>query len=399
MACALCATLLLACTPAVASASAASIAASVRAKKAKAAQLEKQLEATRPDLMTALADVDEVDAQLQDLRSQMQDSEANMSTLNVEISASELALNDRAVSLYKSGGFDVIEALLSVRTLDDLLTRIDMLSYIQTSDDELLRQLATSRNQVSFLQGQQQQRETELIALRQEADARKAAVEALINRQESLLASVSGDIKRLAKEEATARAAEAAAASGYDGTADPPVGFDPNTLISDDVYSDSGAMSAADIQAFLGSQSGVLKSYATRDHNGVVRTAAQMIADAAAAWGVNPRVIIATLQKEQSLISDATPTQRALDWAMGCGKMDGSTLSRYQGFGNQIWGGARALARNRSYWRRGISLSIDGQAVYPSNSATHSLYRYTPHLHGNVLFWRIFWRYFGNPVG
>jgi len=399
VACALCATLLLACTPAVASASAASIAASVRAKKAKAAQLEKQLEATRPDLMTALADVDEVDAQLQDLRSQMQDSEANMSTLNVEISASELALNDRAVSLYKSGGFDVIEALLSVRTLDDLLTRIDMLSYIQTSDDELLRQLATSRNQVSFLQGQQQQRETELIALRQEADARKAAVEALINRQESLLASVSGDIKRLAKEEATARAAEAAAASGYDGTADPPVGFDPNTLISDDVYSDSGAMSAADIQAFLGSQSGVLKSYATRDHNGVVRTAAQMIADAAAAWGVNPRVIIATLQKEQSLISDATPTQRALDWAMGCGKMDGSTLSRYQGFGNQIWGGARALARNRSYWRRGISLSIDGQAVYPSNSATHSLYRYTPHLHGNVLFWRIFWRYFGNPVG
>jgi hypothetical protein len=177
------------------------------------------------------------------------------------------------------------------------------------------------------------------------------------------------------------------------------VPFDPNTLVSNDVYSDSGSMTAADIQTFLAARSGVLGSYSARDHNGVTRSAAEMIAEAAREWGVNPRVILVTLQKEQSLLTDGSPSQRALDWAMGCGKMDGSTLSQYQGFGNQIWGGARALARNRSYWRAGISLSIDGNAVYPSNSATHSLYRYTPHLHGNVLFWRIYWRYFGNPAG
>lgn len=396
---ALCATLLGALVPSAAYGSAASLAAARRAEQAKAAKLEQQLAATRPDLMDALASVDEVDAQLQDLRAQMQDTEANLLSLNADIGAAETALNDRAVSLYKSGGFDVFEALLSVRTLDDLLTRIDMLSYIQTSDDELLRRLSTSRNQLAYLQGQEEQQEGELITLRQEADNRAAVVQALIRQQEALLTSAGRTVERLAKEEATARAAEAAAASGYDGTADPPVGFDPNTLVSDAVYSDSGALSAAGIQSFLASQSGVLKSYAAKDHNGVVRTAAEMIAEAAAAWGVNPRVILVTLQKEQSLLTDASPSQRALDWAMGCGKMDGSTLSQYQGFGNQIWGGARALARNRSYWRRGISLSIDGQAVYPSNSATHSLYRYTPHLHGNVLFWRIFWRYFGNPVG
>jgi hypothetical protein len=36
--------------------------------------------------------------------------------------------------------------------------------------------------------------------------------------------------------------------------------------------------------------------------------------------------------------------------------------------------------------------------VRPSSSATYSLYRYTPHLHGATLFWRLYWRYFGDPT-
>jgi hypothetical protein len=36
--------------------------------------------------------------------------------------------------------------------------------------------------------------------------------------------------------------------------------------------------------------------------------------------------------------------------------------------------------------------------VYPSNAATFTLYRYTPHFHGNTSFWRLYWHYFGDPV-
>jgi hypothetical protein len=123
-----------------------------------------------------------------------------------------------------------------------------------------------------------------------------------------------------------------------------------------------------------------------------------MIADAAMGWGVSPKVILVTLQKEQSLISRPGADQNALDWAMGCGKMDSRTIASYAGFGNQIWGGARALARNRGSWHAGVSISIDGSSVYPSNASTHSLYRYTPHFHGNTSFWKLYWRYFGDPA-
>jgi hypothetical protein len=108
-------------------------------------------------------------------------------------------------------------------------------------------------------------------------------------------------------------------------------------------------------------------------------------------------VILVTLQKEQSLISAPSPSQNALDWAMGCGKTDSVTYMQYKGFGRQIWGGAQKLISNRSFWRPGISISIDRKAVYPTNASTHALYRYTPHFGGATSFWRIYWRYFGDP--
>jgi peptidoglycan hydrolase CwlO-like protein len=400
LACAVCLTFVVGAAPEVAlGASSASIAASLRAKKAQAAAIEVQLKATRDELTAALAKVAEADAQLQDTRDEIAATADTIAGLDAQITASEAVLNERAVAMYKSGGLDMLEALLSVNTLDDLLTRIDLLGYIQQTDGQLVAGLTTSRDQSAYLQGQQATRENDLIARRQEADARTAVVTGIIARQQALMRSVSGDIGRLVKQEETARAAEAAAAADSGGVAGPPgVAFNPNTVISDAKYHASGSMSLAQIQGFLNAQSGSLKSYSTRDHAGVVKSTAQMIADAAGAWGISPKVILVTMQKEQSLLSDASPSQRALDWALGCGKMDGSTLSQYQGFGNQIWFGARALSSNATHWSQGISISIDGSAVYPSNGATHAQYRYTPHFHGVKLFWSLYWRYFGNPV-
>ena len=34
----------------------------------------------------------------------------------------------------------------------------------------------------------------------------------------------------------------------------------------------------------------------------------------------------------------------------------------------------------------------------PTNSATYSLYKYTPHFRGTMSFWMLYWRYFGDPL-
>ncbi len=394
----LCVTVLMATAFIAAPASAASRPATIRAKRAQVAKAEALMTTSRSELATALAAYEQAGSELDVARTDLEATNVTLEQLDAEIASRQALLDERVAAMYKSGGFEMLQALLSVETLDDLFSRMDMLSYIQDSDSKMLDGLTTAKRQADFLRQQQAQRETELIALRQQADARMAVVNVAIAKQQALVRSLGADIARLVKEQEAAEAAAAAAAALNDGMPNPPVGFDPNSLISDANYLDARSLTVDGIQAFLKKQSGKLDTYTAKDHTGVIKSAAEMIADASVAWSVSPKVILVTLQKEQSLISRSDLTQYALDWAIGCGKMDSRTLSQYQGFGNQIWGGARALARNRSSWRHGISLSIDGKAVYPSNASTHSLYRYTPHFHGNVSFWKLYWKYFGDSL-
>ena len=230
--CAVSLTLALASVPLPAfAASSVQIARTLAAKKAQAASIEAQLKASGALLVTALQKSDDADAQLQDVRDQIAMTSDQIAALDTQIAAGQGVLDDRAVAMYKSGGLDILEALVSVNSIDDLMTRIDMLSYIQETDSELLTGLTTARDQSAFLQGQQAQKENDLIALRQEYDARTAQVQAIVDQQTALEKSVSGDVALLVKQEQAAQQAEAAAAAASgDGVPNPPVGFDANTL-------------------------------------------------------------------------------------------------------------------------------------------------------------------------
>jgi peptidoglycan hydrolase CwlO-like protein len=394
--CALCLVLTATLGPASATASAATLAE----KMAQAAAAETKLGALRAQLTQQLAESDQVETELDAARAALLDTASKLAALDSEVEADQRRLDDRAVAMYKSDGFDYLEVLLGTRSLQDFAERMTLIEYIQSNDTRLLNDVTARRSEGLVLKQSQESRQEQLVALRQEADARKAQVEASVAQQEQLTESLAADVATLvAQQEAAAAAAAAAAASSGSEYPAPPVPFNPNTVISDAAYLDAGSMSADTIQAFLNNLTGSLKSYSAPDHNGNTRTAAQMIAEASVAYGVSPKVILVTLQKEQSLLTQpvSAPSSR-LDWAMGCGKTDSVTYQQYKGFGNQIWGGAQKLISNRSYWRPGISLSIDGTAVYPTNASTHAQYRYTPHFGGVTSFWRIYWRYFGDPV-
>ena len=195
--------------------------------------------------------------------------------------------------------------------------------------------------------------------------------------------------RRLAQLQATPVPARAASAT-----------FDPDIVISDANFRAAGSMTRAQVQSFLAAQSGVLGDYSAANVDGVVEPASELIWEAAQAWEVSPKVILATLQKEQGLLTATAPTRSALDWAMGCGVPDsGSLQTKYQGFGKQVWYGADSLAVDGAGWHAGISKKCGDGSVSPANVSTYSLYTYTPWIAGNQLFWTVYWRYFGDPVG
>lgn len=177
--------------------------------------------------------------------------------------------------------------------------------------------------------------------------------------------------------------------------------FDPNFIISDTELQDAKSWSKFDIQSFLDSRGSFLKNLITADFLGEAKAAADIIYEAAQRYQINPKFLLVTLQKEQSLVTDDAPTQKQLDWATGYGVCDGCYLSdpnvvKHKGFGKQVDNTAGLM---RWYYdnkdsagfvkKKDTLIRIDKQEVIPASWATAFLYTYTPHLHGNKNFWRI----------
>jgi D-alanyl-D-alanine carboxypeptidase (penicillin-binding protein 5/6) len=176
--------------------------------------------------------------------------------------------------------------------------------------------------------------------------------------------------------------------------------FDPTFIISDPELQDYLSWDRTQVQKFLDSKKSYLSTAIFEDVFGIPKTAADIITDAAIQYQINPKFLLVTLQKEQSLITDDTPSTRQLDWATGYAVCDGCFLDnpkvlKFKGFGKQVDGAAGVMRwyyqnQNASFIKqKDTPVRIDDQMVVPGSWATAFLYTYTPHLHGNQNFWRI----------
>ena len=235
--------------------------------------------------------------------------------------------------------------------------------------------------------------------------------------------------------------------------------FDPGLIISDSVFYDFGTMTAAEIQRFLESQVPVcgssstgmpcLKNYKTDTPEKIAEvgkcnymapqkniSAAQIIYNISRACGINPRVLLVTLQKEQGLVQARIPSPYMYRAAMGygcpdndpgiCGKVwTGLFNQLYKAAGQYQWYGDPN--GSFTYLRPGRQVSISyhptasrncGKQTFTlKNQATANLYYYTPFVpnkaslsnlrgtgdncssYGNRNFWRFYWDWFGSPIG
>jgi hypothetical protein len=223
-------------------------------------------------------------------------------------------------------------------------------------------------------------------------------------------------------------------------TAPAQAAFDPGQLVSDASFSNQDALSEADIQKFLQEKKSVLARLdpGTLGSGANGRDAAQIIYDATRAthtdfarsdgYGLsrplkvrlNPQVLLATLQKEQSLVSGkyipgTKATTLALRFATGYGCPAAGCDLSYAGFSSQVENAAAQLARNyfladSSAFPPGAtrlirnstgspSWSQTSQSVTISNASTSALYQYTPYVYsGNYAFWTIWNGWFANSV-
>lgn len=194
-------------------------------------------------------------------------------------------------------------------------------------------------------------------------------------------------------------------------------GFDPGNIIDDAMFFASGTMSAAEIQSFLNSKVPACKSGYTclKDFGQATQSrpadamcptaysgrswesAASIIYNVAQACGINPQVILVTLQKEQGLVTHVWPSDWRYTIAMGQGCPDTAACdTRYYGFFNQVYGAAWQLKRYANppgtsqyftWYAPGRTWNVlynpnrdcGSAPVRVQNQATANLYYYTPY--------------------
>ena len=187
--------------------------------------------------------------------------------------------------------------------------------------------------------------------------------------------------------------------------------FNKNVLMSDAAFrSIKSFPSVESVQNYLNSQNAPIKNYTEKG-----KSAAQVIFQAArgetsAKWGLvptlNPGLLIAYLDKEQSLISLSgynitTDPEHRMKYAMGYGCPDNAGCDdEYAGFYNQVNWAAYQLEYNYAVVSKASGIdpykvnttikTLDPDSVYLTNAATASNYRYTPHIYwGNYNLWKI----------
>ena len=240
--------------------------------------------------------------------------------------------------------------------------------------------------------------------------------------------------------------------------------YNKNNIISDDEFTDYNAMSEEEIRLFLldpypddqsragGTLSALSNFIDIVDSQS--KDAAGIIYDACLRYRINPKVILATLEKEESLITmidDPTDDSGAdvydlhLGVAMGYGMTsrsynqrtvkEGEPLGHWskvdeQGYLHNYWTGYSktyspgyynnnhwvdtwGFAKQVDYaawqfryymdnpqgiarygWKVNQSHQVDDGNVTPANVATACLYIYTPNIGGNYLFWDIYNNWF-----
>ena len=209
--------------------------------------------------------------------------------------------------------------------------------------------------------------------------------------------------------------------------------YEGGRLIDDGLFLDANSMSKNQIQNFLESKNSGLKDMkfklqcygsdskerewytnagATCDVN---IPASHIIYYAAKIYGVNPKAILVTMQKEQSLITASNPTNWQLSQAMGYACPTSGSCSSSSNFSYQVDSGVWVLRyhferargnntwwNNNTNWTCGTAKSLYTPNLYPGqnvkfydtngthyrthylkNAATSSMYCYTPHAYNN----------------
>jgi len=168
-------------------------------------------------------------------------------------------------------------------------------------------------------------------------------------------------------------------------------------LITNTEFRQTNMASKESIQKYFETKDSVLKGeYKGKKYSDYIYETSQK-------YGINPVVMLATMQKEQSLIGmkSTTDASKKIERAFGCGISDNKNkdITLYLGFDKQVDCAGNTLKKwyDDGLTKAPTKMPVNGGKINQqvNNAATYSLYKYTPYTSisgagGNLLFFNVY---------
>jgi cell wall-associated NlpC family hydrolase len=169
----------------------------VTSKRAQAEQVMGQLQHLSDSLERARSQYYASTQQLAKIQHDLRVNSHELKLAKHNLKASQRVIAQRLVTLYTSDQASTLEVVLGARSLDDMITRMDSAKSVTSLDAQVLSQVKTFRAAVKRnheLLAKARVEQQHVVAQRASA---KALIETQINTQNSLLASIKGEIAKI----------------------------------------------------------------------------------------------------------------------------------------------------------------------------------------------------------
>jgi peptidoglycan LD-endopeptidase LytH len=158
--------------PALAAVAVLGLVASPAARAESLDDLRDRMARIQDDLDDATSGIEELRTRAEDARRRIGDIRARTSKLDARADRLEQEAGDRADALYRDGGTEMLEVLLSADDLSELSDRTQLLSAVSLEDSEVFVRLSRSKLELEHLARQLADQRSELVRATEELQER-----------------------------------------------------------------------------------------------------------------------------------------------------------------------------------------------------------------------------------
>lgn len=192
--------------------------AAIEAKRKQADLAQTKLDDLQTSLEMRYEELAQIEDSLAQTRQRISITQQQLDQATTELGKSQAQLDQRASSIYRNGTLDMVAVFVGAADFTDFITRFDLMRRIGRNDAALVSAVKGAKSAVETAQASLETREAEQVALREQARAKLQEYQTAQQQQQSYLASLNTQLKKLIEAErirlekvAEAKAAAAAA--------------------------------------------------------------------------------------------------------------------------------------------------------------------------------------------